>query len=62
MTTILIAMRATLICWVTVSLAPIEVVHNAIESELERRDAIKNFVKCLAAGGASKPDKICQAR
>jgi hypothetical protein len=38
MTTMLIAMRAGIIWWVTVSLAPIEVVHDAIESELERRD------------------------
>ena len=38
MTTMLIAMRATIIWWVTVSLTPIEVVYDAIESELERRD------------------------
>jgi hypothetical protein len=35
MTTMLIAMRATIIWWVTVSLAPIEVVYNAIEAQLE---------------------------
>ena len=37
MTPMLIAMRATIIWWVTVSLTPIEVVHDAIEAELERR-------------------------
>jgi hypothetical protein len=31
-------MRAAIIWWVTVSLTPIEVVHEAIERELERRD------------------------
>jgi hypothetical protein len=38
MTTILIAMRAAIIWWVSVSLMPIEVVYDAIESELQRRD------------------------
>jgi hypothetical protein len=38
MTTMLIAMRAAIIWWVTVSLTPIEVVYDAIEAELERRD------------------------
>jgi hypothetical protein len=38
MTTILVAMRAAIIWWVSVSLMPIEVVYDAIESELERRD------------------------
>jgi hypothetical protein len=34
----LIATRAGIIWWVAVSLAPIELVYDAIESELERRD------------------------
>jgi hypothetical protein len=38
MTTMLIATRAAIIWWVAVSLAPIEVVYDAIEAELERRD------------------------
>ena len=38
MTTMLIIMRAAIIWWVRVSLMPIEVVYDAIESELERRD------------------------
>ena len=38
MTTMLIAMRAAIIWWVTVSLTPIEGVYNAVEAELERRD------------------------
>jgi hypothetical protein len=37
MTTMLIAMRAAIIWWVTLSLTPIELVFDAIESELARR-------------------------
>jgi hypothetical protein len=37
MTTTLIAMRAAIIWWITVSLTPIEVVYDAIEWELDRR-------------------------
>jgi hypothetical protein len=40
MTTFLVAMRAAIIWWVSVSLMPIEVVYDAIESELERRDVL----------------------
>lgn len=36
-TTMLIAMRASIVWWVTLSLTPIEVVFDAIESELARR-------------------------
>jgi hypothetical protein len=39
MTTILIAWREAIISWVNISLVPIEVVYDAIESELERREA-----------------------
>ena len=37
-TTMLTALRDAIIWWGTVSLAPIEVVYDAIESEPERRD------------------------
>jgi hypothetical protein len=38
MTTLLIAMRAAIVWCVTFSLAPIEVVYDTIDSELERRE------------------------
>ena len=37
MTTMLITMRAAIIWWVTLSLTPIELVYDGIESELARR-------------------------
>jgi hypothetical protein len=38
MTPILLAMRAAIVIWVTLALLPIEIVYDAIEDEIERRE------------------------